>query len=214
MAHPGGPGPPGWALEDREVSYGVAVIGRFHCISSWPDYQQPSTLTFEVTDINMTVMGYVLCMWEVVVMVWGAIAMVAWYIACIRRLHVRSHVRKPVGSLNANMFFLIHVRSHVRKPMRSLHAYVRFSRLHVRSHVRKPFGSLNALVSIPMERQCLHHHKRHRANYQKLQHGQQMALLETVRRIYCLPLCEYDVTLYIASRGYVTKLKMGTVEFH
>ena len=163
----------------------------------------------------MTVMGYVLCMWVVAVMVWEAIAMVAWYIARVRRLHVRSHVRKPVGSLNTHMFFLIHVRSHVRKPMGSLNTYMRFcSRLHIRSHVRKPFGSLNALISIPMVRQCLHHHKRHRAHYQKLQHGQQMALLETVCRIYCLPLCEYVVTLYIASRGYVTKLKMGTIEFH
>ena len=31
-AHPGGLGPPGWALEDREVSYRVVVVDRFYCI--------------------------------------------------------------------------------------------------------------------------------------------------------------------------------------
>ena len=35
-AHPGGLGPPGWALEDREVSYEVVVIDKFHSMK-WSD---------------------------------------------------------------------------------------------------------------------------------------------------------------------------------
>ena len=82
-------------------------------IMSW-DVQQKCPLTFEMTDINVSAMGYVQCMWEVVVMVWEAIAVISWHIACVRRLHVRRHVREPVRSLNALISIFLCLHNHQR----------------------------------------------------------------------------------------------------